>query len=45
MPKARVARDLGVGRSTLYRALERSQASHESDAFVSRNATAKEVRE
>lgn len=43
--KARIARDLGVGRSTLYRALERSLASHESDAFVSRNVTAKEVRE
>lgn len=40
--KARVARDLAVDRSTLHRALERSQASHKSDASVSRNLAAKE---
>ena len=45
IPKARIARDLGVGRSTLYRALEPSLAAHKTDASMSRNRVAEGVRD
>ena len=45
IPKARIARDLGVGRSTLHRALERPLAGRKTDASMSRNPVEEGVRD